>query len=79
MGLELEIAEIRRRNINYERSVCILERVRTKLHQEGILTNEDMFGLDIEFKNIPMTLRRMQADENDFIQALPVPDTNKHD
>lgn len=79
LGLELEVAEIRRRHINYERSVCILERIRTKLHREGILSEADMDGLDAEFEKIPMTLRRMQADERDFIKALPAKDTNKRD
>lgn len=70
-GLRLEILELNTRIVNYERGVRILERVRTKLHQQGILTTEDMDGLEEEFQGIPMEIRRREAKEANFIAPLP--------
>lgn len=71
VGLEVEITALRERSHNYERAILILDRVRIKLHKEGILTEEDMKGLDEEFDNIPMDIRKMEIDHSSFLTPIP--------
>lgn len=77
IGLEVELVALRERCHNYERAVFILDRIRAKLHQEGILVPEDMEGLDTKFEGIAMDIRRMEIDPSTFLAPLPDLEQNK--